>query len=141
VFRDAEATIDVAVYNLTENAVRDELAKAHRYGVRVRVITDQDNLDEGRGADGKYLARQGVQVRVLGEKPTDRGDGFARYKLMHNKFIIADRSTLVTGSLNLTRSATRSNNENMLIVEGATLSAVKAYEEHFEMLWRKAKAL
>lgn len=59
-------------------------------------------------------------------------DGHA---LMHHKFVILDKSTLVTGSFNWCTAAVVSNNENLIISTESKLVAL--YCGEFEKLWQE----
>ena len=52
---------------------------------------------------------------------------------MHHKFMLAD-DVLVTGSYNWTRSASRANFENIVVLGERRL--VERFEAEFERLWR-----
>jgi phosphatidylserine/phosphatidylglycerophosphate/cardiolipin synthase-like enzyme len=56
---------------------------------------------------------------------------------MHHKFMIADSDTLITGSYNWTLSAANYNYENILVTREAT--AIKAFANQFEKLWKEMK--
>ena len=52
---------------------------------------------------------------------------------MHHKFCVVDKSVLLTGSYNWTKSAADRNQENLLVTEDPKM--VKAYISEFENLW------
>ncbi len=41
-----------------------------------------------------------------------------RHAIAHNKIMILDRSTLITGSFNFTKAAEEKNAENLLVIKG-----------------------
>jgi len=53
---------------------------------------------------------------------------------MHNKVIILDDHTVITGSYNFSESA-ESNDENMLILESSDVAI--AYTKYFEALFKQ----
>jgi phosphatidylserine/phosphatidylglycerophosphate/cardiolipin synthase-like enzyme len=53
---------------------------------------------------------------------------------MHHKFAIFDKSKLLTGSYNWTRSASLHNEENFLITTDRDL--LKDFTRMFDKLWR-----
>ncbi|CAE7721817.1 unnamed protein product [Symbiodinium sp. KB8] len=120
----ATKSVDVAVYGLTDDVVRNALMAAHQRGVAVRVIVDKEQAEEP-GADAKWLAEQGVQVA---EAPGSE-DG----RLFHHKVILADAAVMVTGSLNLTKHASHANWENMVV--SAEPAAVASFQAEFNRLW------
>ncbi|MBN2147392.1 MAG: DUF1669 domain-containing protein [Anaerolineales bacterium] len=105
---NAEASVDMAAYDLNLWSLRDALVAAHRNGVTVRVVTESDNLDEPEIQD---LIEAGIEV--LG----DRREG-----LMHHKFIIIDRLEVWTGSMNFTTTDTYLNNNNLLRIRSSRLA-------------------
>lgn len=115
-------SLDICVFTITDDRISDAIQGAHRRGVKVRVITDNDKAMD-RGSDVERLDRRGVDVRV------DNTDHH-----MHHKFAIADGMFLVTGSYNWTRSAAKYNEENIVVLDNQGL--VKAFQEEFEKLWR-----
>ena len=52
---------------------------------------------------------------------------------MHHKFAIADAARLLNGSFNWTRSASRVNEENVMVTSEP--AAVAAFRAEFERLW------
>jgi phosphatidylserine/phosphatidylglycerophosphate/cardiolipin synthase-like enzyme len=52
---------------------------------------------------------------------------------MHHKFAIADGTRLLNGSFNWTRSASRVNEENVMVTSEA--AAVAAFRTEFDRLW------
>mgnify|MGYP002642387317 CR=1 FL=1 len=119
--RGCRRGLDICVFTLTHDRLAEAVLEVHRRRVPVRLLTDVDKAQD-RGSDVLDLARAGVPVR------TDTTDS-----LMHNKFAIFDGKLLATGSYNWTRSATRENQENILVTDDPRL--VAAYAEEFQRLW------
>ena len=119
----ARAKLDICVFTITDNQLSKALVAAHRKGVRLRVISDNDKSYD-RGSDVDTLDHHGINVRV---------DHTEHH--MHHKFAIADSRQLVTGSYNWTRSAARSNEENIVIVDDPRL--VTPFQQEFDALWAK----
>ncbi len=115
----ARLSIDVAIYNLTSDVIRDALLRAYRRGVQVRIVMESDNRDK---SDPQKLMEAGITV--LG----DRREG-----LMHNKFIVIDRSEVWLGSMNFTDTGVYKDNNNMLLVRSVKLAEnyTKEFEEMF----------
>ena len=89
--------------------------------MKVRIITD-DEKEHDLGADISRLRNLGIPV------VTDHATSH-----MHHKFAVTDRSALLTGSFNWTRSASEVNQENVLITTDPRLVAPFAAE--FDRLW------
>ena len=87
----AKNSIDLSVFSFTNDDLANEIIAAHKRGVKVRIITD-DQAMEGKGADAKRCADEGIPVRCDSEEMYH----------MHNKFMIVDQTFLVTGSFNWT---------------------------------------
>jgi len=79
----ARLSVDVAIYSLSLNSIRDALIRAHKRGVRVRMVMESENLDR---SDPQKLKDAGIPI--LG----DRREG-----LMHNKFVVIDNSEVWLG--------------------------------------------
>ncbi len=110
----ARNTVLVQMYALTSREIVSALLNAKRRGVDVRAIVDRSQLKEDRSdtyAVGR-LASGGVPVLV------DTVPG-----LMHNKVMIVDGATVVTGSFNYTWSAEHRNAENLLVIHDPALAA------------------
>jgi phosphatidylserine/phosphatidylglycerophosphate/cardiolipin synthase-like enzyme len=125
----ARRSLDICVFTITDDRLSRACLDAYSRSVRVRVITD-DYKAEDLGSDVCDLAEAGVPVVV------DHSQAH-----MHHKFVIVDRSIVVTGSYNWTRSAARENHENLVICDQPRL--VRRFVDEFEKLWhsfRNAKA-
>lgn len=122
-FDEARATVEVCVFTITDNRISEAMARAHRRGVSLRVITDNDKLyDEGSDID--RLAAAGISVRV----------DLTEYH-MHHKFAIFDGTRLLNGSYNWTRSAALYNEENYILTGDPQL--IRPFAELFVQLWEK----
>jgi phosphatidylserine/phosphatidylglycerophosphate/cardiolipin synthase-like enzyme len=119
--KSARQAIDICVFTITDDRVASQILDAHRRGVAVRVISDNDKAHD-LGSDTERMAAAGVPVKV-DAKPNH----------MHHKFAIFDRTRLLTGSYNWTRSASERNEENFLITDDKRL--VRSFETEFNRLW------
>ena len=54
----------------------------------------------------------------------------ARHAIAHNKIMIIDRRTIITGSFNFTRQAEHENAENLLVIKGRP-DLAHAYVQNF----------
>lgn len=113
--------VELAAYDLTLWSVRDALIRAHQRGVQVRVVLESSHLDRPEVLD---LLAAGIEVR---------GDG--RPPLMHDKFLVIDDQQVWTGSMNFTVSGTYSNNNNLVQIISAELSA--RYSAEFEEMFER----
>lgn len=120
---EARHTLDVCVFTVADDRLTDALLAAHRRGVRVRLLTDNEKLFD-RGSDVRQLRAAGLAVRT---------DQSANH--MHHKFALADSRAVLTGSYNWTRSAAEFNLENLLIT--ADPAIVQPYVTEFSRLWEQ----
>ncbi len=105
---EARVSVDAAIYDLNLWSLRDALINAYRRGVAVRLVIESDNLDEPEIQDLKAAG-----IPILG----DRREG-----LMHNKFVIIDRSQVWTGSMNFTTTDGYLNDNNLVQVKSSPLA-------------------
>lgn len=116
----ARLSIDVAAYSLSLNSVRFALINAHKRGVNVRVVMESTNMDR---SDPQALIEAGIPV--VG----DNMDG-----LMHNKFIVIDKSELWLGSMNFTDSGAYDDNNNLMRIHSTKIAEnyLVEFKEMFE---------
>lgn len=116
-------TMDVCIFNLTDDRISRVLLSLFAAGVKIRVIADNDQ-SESQGSDIAQLRSAGIPVR------TDKSPAH-----MHHKFAVLDSVCLLNGSFNWTRGASSDNNENIMAIGAPKL--VAAYAKEFERLWAK----
>ena len=119
--RAARRELDICVFTIADDRLSDEIIAAHRRGVRVRVVSDNDKQYD-TGSDIARLVDHGVEVRL------DAGPSH-----MHHKFALFDGCLLANGSFNWTRSATTHNDENLVVTDDPNL--VRSFAQQFEVLW------
>lgn len=122
-FRRAAKSADVCVFTITDDRIVEAMLAAHKRGVNVRVISD-DEKSTDRGSDIDRLAKAGLDVR------TDSSPSH-----MHHKFAVFDGTRVVTGSYNWTRSAAAHNHENLIISDDTELAI--AFVKTFARLWER----
>jgi phosphatidylserine/phosphatidylglycerophosphate/cardiolipin synthase-like enzyme len=125
----ARRSILVQAYELTSRPIVNALVSAHRRGVDVRVIVDYGQLHDRRyhneANEVRLLRAAGIPVLV--DRP--------RNGLMHDKVMIIDGNTVITGSFNYTYRAEHNNVENLVVIHDPKLAA--QYARH----WRSRAAL
>jgi phosphatidylserine/phosphatidylglycerophosphate/cardiolipin synthase-like enzyme len=115
----AQVSVDMAIYDLNLWSVRDALIRAYRRGVGVRVVTESDNMDE---QEVQELKETGIEV--LG----DRREG-----LMHDKFVVIDRTEIWTASMNFTTGGGYRDNNNIIRIRSSKLA--EDYTHEFEQMF------
>ena len=121
--RGCRDTLDICVFTIADDRLTEAILDCHARGVQVRVVSDNDKQHDS-GSDIDRLRAQGVQVRV-DDAPSH----------MHHKFALFDGRMLANGSFNWTRSATRDNDENLVVSDDANL--VRVFGLQFGKLWQQ----
>jgi phosphatidylserine/phosphatidylglycerophosphate/cardiolipin synthase-like enzyme len=116
----AMQTIDMQAYSFTSTDIVQALVNAQARGVKVRAVLDRKENATGQYSGATYLLNHQVPTWTDGKHP-----------IAHNKVMIIDGATIVTGSFNFTQQAENLNAENMLIITGKPKLAA-AYETNFE---------
>eukprot|EP01113_Clastostelium_recurvatum_P036190 TRINITY_DN512_c0_g1_i2.p1 TRINITY_DN512_c0_g1~~TRINITY_DN512_c0_g1_i2.p1 ORF type:complete len:164 (-),score=37.25 TRINITY_DN512_c0_g1_i2:43-534(-) len=119
----AQHTMDICVFNITDNRIAHVIEAAHRRGVKVRIISDDDQA-MSLGSDIVELNKHGIPVATDNTKAH-----------MHHKYCVIDGRLLLTGSFNWTRSASLENRENIIITADAEL--VKKFDANFAGTWKE----
>ena len=108
---NAKRTILVQAYSFTSAPIAKALLDAHKRGVQVQVILDKSQRS-GEIFFCRLSANQGVPVMID-----------ANHAIAHNKVIVIDGETVLTGSFNFTKAAQEKNAENLLIIRDPALAA------------------
>lgn len=106
----AKRTVRVQAYSFTSPAIAKALIDAAARGVKVEVILDRSNRT-GRYSGLRFLTNANVPTSVDG-----------KHAIAHNKIILIDDDTILTGSFNFTQAAQRSNAENLLVLHDRPLA-------------------
>ncbi len=111
----------VCVFTISDDIITESLIAAHRRGVDIRLITDNEKSFD-KGSDIDQLAREGISLRM------DKSPNH-----MHHKFMVVDQHSVLTGSYNWTRGAARFNHENIIVTKNP--DTVRAFMHEFDKLW------
>lgn len=106
----AQTSVLAQAYSFTSAPIAQALVSAHHRGLDVRVLLDKSQRSE-KYSSADFLARAGVPTAID-----------AQHAIAHNKIMILDGAIVLTGSFNFTKSAEKSNAENLLILHDATLA-------------------
>lgn len=111
----AAATREVLVeaYLFTSKPIQAALVKARKRGVEVEVILDGYEQRERKHVTARVLKAGGVSVWLDND-----------HACSHNKVMIIDSRTVITGSFNFTYAAEDKNAENLLIITSEELAAL-----------------
>lgn len=125
--RTAKQSIDGAFYDIGDPGVTKELVKAKVRGVKVRLVTDTDNVvdKEDPTKPRQTIADlRAADVEVVEDK---------RSGIMHHKFMIVDDQIVWTGSTNLTTTSLYAHNNNAMTIKSKPLA--DAYGEEFTRMF------
>lgn len=114
-------TLDAAIYGLTDEPIAQALIKAHKRGVKVRVVHDKVQA-AGRRDVSEMLIQAEIPVHI------QRG---SKGGILHHKFMIIDSQFVVTGSFNWTDNATAKNDENFVVLD----DKAARFQKEFDRLW------
>lgn len=113
----------VQAYSFTSQPIAAACVAAHQRGVNVIAILDKSQETEQYTA-ADFLLNSGIPTVID-----------AKHQIAHNKVILIDGRTVITGSFNFTSNAEKSNAENLLIIHDRP-DLYAAYEAnmrtHFE---------
>jgi phosphatidylserine/phosphatidylglycerophosphate/cardiolipin synthase-like enzyme len=116
----ARSLVLVQAYSFTSAPIAKALVDAHKRGVKIQVILDKSQKTE-RYSSATFLANEGIPPLID-----------AKHAIAHNKIMIIDHLTIITGSFNFTKAAENSNAENLLVIQDADLVVkyTKNWQEH-----------
>jgi phosphatidylserine/phosphatidylglycerophosphate/cardiolipin synthase-like enzyme len=118
----AKTSVLVQAYSFTSAPIAKAVVDAHKRGVQVKVILDKSQRTE-KYSSADFLVHAGVPVSID-----------AKHKIAHNKVMIIDSETVITGSFNFTKAAEEGNAENLLIIRSTDLAAkyIENWKKHAE---------
>jgi phosphatidylserine/phosphatidylglycerophosphate/cardiolipin synthase-like enzyme len=116
----AKQTIFVQAYSFTSGPIVNALVAAAKRGVKVWLILDRSNLTQ-KSSEADEAAAAGLPVLID-----------AKHEIAHNKIIIVDGETVITGSFNFSRNAEENNAENLVILRSKDVAAryTANWQEH-----------
>jgi len=113
VLATAKKYVLVQAYSFTSAPIARALVDAKKRGVDVQVILDKSQQTE-RYSSATFLANEGILTYI---DPI--------HKIAHNKVMIIDGQTVITGSFNFTKAAEEGNAENLLVITHAPELALR----------------
>jgi phosphatidylserine/phosphatidylglycerophosphate/cardiolipin synthase-like enzyme len=107
----AKSTVLVQAYSFTSAPIARALVDARRRGVHVEVVLDKSHRTE-KYSSATYVCNNAIPCFID-----------SQHAIAHNKVMVIDGQTVITGSFNFTKAAQENNAENMLIIQDADLAA------------------
>ncbi len=117
----AKAEILVQAYSFTSAPIAKALVDAHKRGVYVVAVLDKSQRT-AKYSSADFTAHAGMPTYID-----------AAHAIAHNKVMVIDKETVITGSFNFTKAAEEKNAENVLILRSKDLA-----QEYIEN-WKKHK--
>lgn len=114
----ARSSIYVQAYSFTSAPIAKAMVSAAKRGVKVEAILDKSQR-KATYTGATFLKNEGIPVYID-----------AAHAIAHNKVMVIDKATTVTGSFNFTKAAEERNAENLLIIESQELA--RLYLENWE---------
>ena len=106
----ATNTVLVQAYSFTSSPIAKALVDAEKRGVKVQVILDKSNRTE-KYSSADFIQRADIPTYID-----------AKHAIGHNKIMIIDGKTVLTGSFNFTKAAEFNNAENLLVIQDPVLA-------------------
>jgi phosphatidylserine/phosphatidylglycerophosphate/cardiolipin synthase-like enzyme len=136
----AHSSLDLAIYDArldgeAGNRVVAALDAAEARGVRVRAVYNDDHRDHQ--IVSPMNVGPSLLQRLAAAVPSTAIPGIP--DLMHNKYVVRDNDTVLTGSTNWTEDAWTRMENLIVTIPSADLAA--AYAHDFEQLWEKRHVL
>jgi phosphatidylserine/phosphatidylglycerophosphate/cardiolipin synthase-like enzyme len=116
----AQKTVFLQAYSFTSAPIAKALLNAHKRGVKVEVILDKSQRTE-KYSSATFFFNAGIPVKID-----------AQHAIAHNKVMVIDGETVITGSFNFTKAAEEKNTENLLVIRDNKLAEryIKNWQEH-----------
>ena len=106
----AKTEILVQAFSFTSVPIAKALINAHKRGVKVQAILDKSQKSV-KYTSAAFLADMGIPTYID-----------SAHAIAHNKIMVIDRETVITGSFNFTKGAEEKNAENLLIIKSKDLA-------------------
>ena len=137
----SQQQVDLALFVFSEPALGNILQAQSQRGVKVRGVIDRQFAYRDyssalplMGVDANLCQTAGTNVQPLetiGVPTLPTGD------LLHHKFAIIDRRTVITGSHNWSNAANYRNDETLLIIQDNLIVAAH-FDREFDRLYQRA---
>lgn len=119
-------SIDLCLFFFTSDKIINELVRLSSNDIKVRLVLDKMGYSKLSHSNRAKLNGSMIETRI-----------YSRGGLMHNKYCVIDRSTVITGSYNWTLSANVRNKENIIIVHDDNIC--QKYIDDVESILLEAK--
>jgi phosphatidylserine/phosphatidylglycerophosphate/cardiolipin synthase-like enzyme len=116
----AKTSVLVQAFSFTSAPIAKALLNAHKRGVKVEIILDKSQKRE-KYTSADFFVNSGIPTKID-----------SAHTKAHNKVMVIDGATVITGSFNFTRAAEEKNAENLLIIRDKALAEryTKNWQDH-----------
>lgn len=115
---NAKSEILVQAYSFTSKPISKALVDAKKRSIKIKAILDKSQQSQ-KYSSADFVAHAGIPTYID-----------SVHAIAHNKIMIIDKSTLITGSFNFTRAAEEKNAENLVIIK-SNKALVDRYIQNF----------
>lgn len=115
----AKTSVHVQAYSFTSKPIAAALVGAAKRGVKVEAVLDKSQRSE-KYSEADFLAHAGIPTWID-----------SKHAIAHNKIMLIDGTTILTGSFNFTNAAEKNNAENLLVLKDVP-ELYAAYEANFQ---------
>ncbi len=119
---EAQHRLWIQAYSFTSAPIAKAAMDAKKRGVELKVLLDKSQRTQ-KYSVADFFANQGVDVRIDDQ-----------HAIAHNKVMVIDDGTVVTGSFNFSKAAELANAENLLILRGNP-ALNRLYAQNFLHHW------
>lgn len=123
--KEAKKTILVSAYSFTSKDIAKALLDKKKQGIDIKIILDKSQVTQ-KYSSATFFANQGFDMRID-----------IKHAIYHDKVMIIDGKTVITGSFNFTKAAEEKNAENVLILRDNPELA-KLYSQDWWHNWQIA---
>jgi phosphatidylserine/phosphatidylglycerophosphate/cardiolipin synthase-like enzyme len=131
--RQAQHSLDIAMYAFTDKFLADAIIERARAGVRVRIYRDRGQFEQEEGrANSKrestttqFGGEQNIHIKVKNS-----------HELMHLKAYLVDQQILRTGSANWSPTGLKRQDNNAHFCTDP--QQIKAFQGEFEEMWNRS---
>jgi phosphatidylserine/phosphatidylglycerophosphate/cardiolipin synthase-like enzyme len=141
----SQQQVDLALFVFSEPTLGTILQTKSQQGVKVRGLIDRQFAYRNYSS---ALPLMGIDGNNLCQTPTNTVPGFQPLStigvptlptgdLLHHKFAVLDRRTVITGSHNWSNAANERNDETLLVIQDNSIVAAH-FDREFERLYQPA---
>jgi phosphatidylserine/phosphatidylglycerophosphate/cardiolipin synthase-like enzyme len=116
----ARKQVPMQAYSFTSAPIAKALVDAKKRGIEVKAVLDKSN-ETAQYSSATFLANADLPVLIDDQ-----------HAIAHNKIMIIDGATVLTGSFNFTKAAEEKNAENLVVLKGSS-DLAQRYSQNFEL--------